>query len=772
VALASAVLAAVTLAMFGDVLFGGGQTVLSSKDTDIALQHIYWCEFGFGEMGRGNLALWNPHVFCGAPFLGSLLPALLYPPNLIFLALPVGAAVNLGIALHVFLLGLFMYLWASYRGLHTAAALLTAVLAMFCGPYFLHIYAGHMGLLFTAAWAPLLLLAVERIIDTRRPGWCLVGALAVAMQILAGHVQTAFLTGVAAVVFAAANIIVGRRRGRAVLLFGCLYAGGVMLAAAQLLPAVEAARESTRAAGLSYETASSLSFAPENFVTLLAPNFFGDRTAAHPYWGRWYVWEMSVFFGATGLFLAVYGAFAAPKAKRRFSALVALVLLLLALGGYTPLFKLLYNFVPPFDKFRGVAKFVIPASLFLSLLAGVGLDDLIRRGRAGVRAAVIAFAACGVVAAAAVFVYASASTGGWWGAVMQAMKSHAAAVGGLSEMPAERYDDAEFVRSAGRYAAAGLAVAAATLACAGGLLLASRTKLAARAIYALGLLAAAEVFVFACMWRDTFPISLTRDAVVREFLARRPGDYRILNTVSPNSAVGMGARDVGGYQPGAARMRYAEFMAFTQGLDPGGADDYIRFGKVHPLHAMLGLRYVFFEKDGTGYHKTDRRLPRAWPVSDCRVIRGRDAIFAAMGEDFDPAGTVILETEPAPAPVQAPEAGALRIIESSSDELTIEADLPAPAILVVSEVYASGWRIEPLEAGPQQQYRIMPANYVLRAVPLAAGHHRFRMFYRPLGFVIGKWVSIASAVGYLALLLWWYRRRVRRKASASQRRPI
>jgi hypothetical protein len=39
-----------TLAMFGDVLFGGGTRVLGSQTTDLSLQFLSWCDFGFREL--------------------------------------------------------------------------------------------------------------------------------------------------------------------------------------------------------------------------------------------------------------------------------------------------------------------------------------------------------------------------------------------------------------------------------------------------------------------------------------------------------------------------------------------------------------------------------------------------------------------------------------------------------------------------------------------------------------------------------------------------
>jgi hypothetical protein len=77
-----------TLAMFFDVLFLPGDTVLSNARTDLASQFVHWRGFGFGEMSRGNLPLWNPHVYGGAPFLAGFQSALLYPLNVLYLVLP------------------------------------------------------------------------------------------------------------------------------------------------------------------------------------------------------------------------------------------------------------------------------------------------------------------------------------------------------------------------------------------------------------------------------------------------------------------------------------------------------------------------------------------------------------------------------------------------------------------------------------------------------------------------------------------------------------
>src|SRR5436305_15149494 len=116
-------LLAMTLAMFGDLLFAGGTRVLGHPGSDMFLQYFAWRDFGFRELAKGNLALWNPHIFSGAPYLGGMQGAQLYPPNWIFLILPLAVAINWSITLHVFAIGTFMFLWMKQRGLTVSASL-------------------------------------------------------------------------------------------------------------------------------------------------------------------------------------------------------------------------------------------------------------------------------------------------------------------------------------------------------------------------------------------------------------------------------------------------------------------------------------------------------------------------------------------------------------------------------------------------------------------------------------------------------------------------
>jgi len=269
-------------------------------------------------------------------------------------------------------------------------------------------------------------------------------------------------------------------------------------------------------------------------------------------------------------------------------------------------------------------------------------------------------------------------------------------------------------------------------------------------VYAVALMAIAEVFVFARSSLATFDPAFAEAPKLKSFLDQRPGDYRIFYQRIPNIATWLGREDVWGYAP-LATKRYTEFMAFTQGQPPDGTDQYIEFSRFHPLCAMLRWRYAFLaNKDGEQVLTQKSIMPRLQLVQEFRVIAGRDEILQAMDSpSFDPRQQVILESEPKPAPQTFTEKGTVALLDSSANQLTVEADLPHPAILLITDAYSSGWRARPLDGSAQHTYNVLPANYVLRAIPLSPGHHHIQIEYAPIGFRVGTWISILSLAGFL-----------------------
>ena len=126
---------------------------------------------------------------------------------------------------------------------------------------------------------------------------------------------------------------------------------------------------------------------------------------------------------------------------------------------------------------------------------------------------------------------------------------------------------------------------------------------------------------------------------------------------------------------------------------------------------------------------------------------------------FDPLHTVLIESPIDPPPAGADNPGRVIVDDINSDTLDIEAWASSPCLLVITDSYSSGWHAEALPDSAQKKYQVIPADLTLRGVPLSAGHHHFRLIYRPMAFVIGKWTSLATILVYLALVaMLWLRR--------------
>lgn len=746
-------LAVLALAMFADVLVPGAR-MLGDARGDMPYHTQPWRAFGFGELAKGNFALWTPYLFGGAPYFGGMQSALLYPPNLVFLALPLPLAMNWSIALNVWLLGAFMFLWALRRGLAPFAAFVCGALFMFCAPHFLRMQAGLVTQIASMVWAPLLFLCIDEWLASRRPLWCLLGMLAVALQIFAGQPQYVYYTAIVAAAYSGLRLLeVREARLAAAAGLLSLHAGGALLAAVQMLCGLQATAETVRGQALPYEFAASFSFAPENLITLLAPGFFGD-IHHQPYWGRWFLWEVCAFMGVSGLALAAYGLGAAKIPGKRALLGAAAGAALLALGDNTPVYRVLYDWLPWFDKFRTSARFMFLAVMILALFAGYGLDRILRERAVSARAVWVAGASAAAILAAAAAVRAV----DWFPIFATMIRT------GESYAEGSVYASEAGVLAAQAFASLGLAVAGLTLAAAAGLALWVRRK--PRVALLLGALAVAEVFTFARMQRPTFDSASTTQRELRDFLAARPGDYRILNLFYPNGGVFTGARDAWGYDP-AVERRYAELVYWSEGRDPALATQVMEFKRLHPLLAMLRVKYVVDMKDNVL-----RIAPGATPplgqvelIGAYQVRRGREAILGALGApSFDPRKEVILEREPQPVPVAAPSQGRAAVVRQGTDWLDIEAEVASPSVLLVTDAWSPAWRARALEGSSASQYEVMPANYALRAVPLGAGRHRLRLEYAPASWPAGLAVSALAWAAWIAAVLLLYRRERNRRA--------
>lgn len=800
---ASLSLVAFALFLYGDLLITRSNIIVSHIVGDGCGAFLPWRKFGFGEVLRGQLPLWNPYVFCGAPFVGNFQSAMFYPLNaMLHLALPVAKAINAEFLFHTLVAGFSMMAWIRNRGAGWLASVLAAAIVMAGAPYCLRVNLGQLNVIAVFSWLPLTLLAVDKLMERVSAGWILTGIFAVSMQLLAGYPPSVFCNACAVALYCALGMMRCAHRLRTA---GALtLIGGVPLAiaAAPLAAGLHTTGESLRSLGTSLEFASSWSFPWENFLTALMPAFFGDYVHV-TYWGRWCLWDVSVFIGIGSLFMLVYGAFYAPPSARRFSIVMLVALVLTALGRYTPFFTVLYYCVPGFSSFRAPSKFLLPALAFAAMLAGLGADAFLRSGHRTKRFAVTAW-----VAGAALLVLAFAlqlfpsltdEPSGLWRLLVAGME-HSGEAYYWEDITSTTVYESAWVACVSAF------VASLTCVLVGYLFLRAPGAFPFRA--GLVCFCVVEVVAFSRFSRVTVDTDLLASNELIELRKEDPGDYRTMQVKGSNQQwrgnypIDVKMMAPWGYDP-VMLDRYVTLFTFALGgpdhqhdlkygaaitniVDPlptALAKRYFRFrfekertrgdGFAHvdvpELFRLMRIKYVYFWPEELssplggveGIYQVSDPFPHFSIYRDYRVVSGGDALLAEMTSDATNLRTTLfLETEPEPAPESIGAAigdpvDRIALEDWSTDAMTLDIHLESAGILLITDAYSRGWRAEAMPGSSQDRYTIQPADYAFQAIPLQKGHHRIRLEYAPRIIQAGMWISGASSAVYLAACGVW-----------------
>jgi hypothetical protein len=248
-------------------------------------------------------------------------------------------------------------------------------------------------------------------------------------------------------------------------------------------------------------------------------------------------------------------------------------------------------------------------------------------------------------------------------------------------------------------------------------------------------------------------------------------EYRVANHTNKNSGLYTGAFDVSGNDPGVT-THYAELMAMLQGENPEQASQYIGVQAPHPLHTLLRLKFVRLNLQsdpGEWLRVQDPPMPRFALVDGYSVRKGRDAVFARMLESsFDPRKEVVLEQAPSPLP-QLGARGHVKIQECGTDSCTVQVELDRPALLLMTDAWTPSWRAtfaHTTHTPAQANYGLMPGDYAMRVVPLAAGQHAITIYYSRDALHIGATISALAMLVVILLTAWccWPQAELRHRA--------
>ncbi|OHB34545.1 MAG: hypothetical protein A2Y08_04305 [Planctomycetes bacterium GWA2_40_7] len=647
--------------------------------------------------------------------------------------------------------------------------MIASIIFMFCAPQTFHVYPGHLPNLCTMIWLPLILLFSELFIRSRNYLYAFFGGVAVAFNILAGHPQYFFYTAIAVVAYFIIRSIqeFGEHRNWKYVGYYAsgifiIYIIGVLLTAIQLLPAFEMIKHSTRQT-LSYEWVGQFSFAPENFITLFIPEFFGDSLKT-TYWGRYYLWEMSLYVGIIPLMLCALASFCYRNTFTKTFLIMALITTILALGKFTPLFKVLYTIVPGFNMFRGNSKFIFIVAFSLSMLSGFGFEYLRNNIFVKKKISVFFYITTGIIAAISLFLLIfflfRAGYGSWYGIINKIY------------LLGDRYTTLPNLKDTG-FLSATFAIATKS---AVKFIILMILSLLVIALWINGrlkrqiIISITLALIFGDLWFFGNQYMVTFDSRQcfwdKEMTSIMKGNSATsrITTVGHfelNQGMAHDISNIGGYDANVIK-EYSEFINLSDGKPLDTPNIVMEVKQISKLTNLLNVKYLLLPANVKIEHPTikpvfrnskyalfdnTQALPRTFIVHEAKTLEGRDAIFKELASsEFNPLKCVILEEpsmlvknvdhlsiqqEPAPT-----------FLEYSPNRVTIKATLIDDGYLVLGDTFYPGWNAYVDE----KKSKVWKTNYVMRSVFLVKGEHIVKFVYEPKSFTIGMIITLTSVV--------------------------
>ena len=202
-------------------------------------------------------------------------------------------------------------------------------------------------------------------------------------------------------------------------------------------------------------------------------------------------------------------------------------------------------------------------------------------------------------------------------------------------------------------------------------------------------------------------------------------------------------RSIGGYH--AAKLRLYQDLIETQ-----LAKNPMNMAVLN----MLDTKYFLIPDQQTGVvnvQKNDSAMGAAWFVREVKTVNGPVEEIKAL-DNIDPVKTIFIDqAQNANIPQPSFDSSAkIKLTEYNNDEIKYESDAKSDQFAVFSEIYYSaGWNAY-VDGKKVPYYKV---NYLLRGMPVAAGHHVINFKFEPESYKTGYTLAtIGNILLYLLLI--------------------
>lgn len=716
--------------------------------TELLTQTVGNYQFTAQQWMQGEVPLWNPYSMLGIPHMALGITGTFYPPNLLYALEPFWLVSKIDVMAHLFMGCAFAYWLGRDITRSRVAGILVGLLFLFTPPTRYIYYAGHLSLVHTIVYAPLMLLLLRRLLDTAKPRYLVAFSATLTLQIFAGHSQLVVLEllglGVFTIVELARRGIAEREAPFALFKKGTLAFLAVLLGAGmaglQLVPSFELLQLSPRRTGGTYEFFSYGSLNPANlWHTLL-----WTPAKARPEHAPFFVW-----IGPFSIALAAYALLKRGSSEKWSFAGLAAFALIFAMGSTFEWWRIVYQ-LPILGSSREPFRILFLFALALGVLAGLGAVRLMKEihentltiyskslistlmalfvlpplfsGNIGPGLVVALFLTAILLAAVwhnrrlpygllAVLLVACGTFEAW------RMGHEYPPPYGAPE--GFEYEE-DFLQIAERYEGHDRF---ALLPGSGGL---RRFQLAQQ----LGMIARERVLGG---WAVLFPYRF--ELVTRELLGKglvHRSEDGLFEEMIP-------------YIPHHSDWVTAENLKFARMLN---IRYYVTTRKRIALLETLAAKGGSVDKDimeNVVVYRDRGAMPPAYILHEARIADSPEDAFAMVkAPGFDIRKTVVVEADFDPSELKpAVREEGTRITEYRSGIVDLDIQVAAPGVLVLTDMFYPGWRAT---IDGEREAQIFGVNGAMRGIRVEPGDERVRFEYRPGSFRTGVFVSLFSLV--------------------------
>ena len=318
-----------------------GVPVKNTLISDIFSQIYIWKEYLVSSFIHLQMPLWNPYSYSGEPMFANFQSGPLNPFNLLMVFLGATSGWTWMVISQSVGSVVAMYLYLKSIKKETEAAIIVSIVYAFGG--FSILWSQFVNAGFTMIWIPLVLLTIEKTINKNNRKILLWLSPLFFLMVTAGHMQSIIYAGILTICYYVYRV--GIKNIKLNTFFFLAIFLSVCFSAVQLLPTMELMNFSIR-----FEESSLFQFnygllPPENLVTLVAPDYFGNPSTGN-FWGFFNYHETVTYAGMIGIVGLVFGLLFYKKLKiGKFFLWASILALLLQFD--TPLGQALYKFKVP-----------------------------------------------------------------------------------------------------------------------------------------------------------------------------------------------------------------------------------------------------------------------------------------------------------------------------------------------------------------------------------------------------------------------------------------